>query len=63
MAEESYPKRRNRIPVSCAPCRLRKLKCDRSRPNCGSCMRRGIIDLCIYEEKSRLQKYENSDIK
>ncbi|KAI3324327.1 hypothetical protein HD806DRAFT_494753 [Xylariaceae sp. AK1471] len=44
------PKRvekRNRPPVSCEPCRTRKLKCNRSLP-CESCIRRNKVSLCHY---------------
>lgn len=39
--EEQYRvvRKRNRVPLSCYPCRTRKLKCDRSHP-CGNCVRR-----------------------
>lgn len=39
--EEQYRvvRKRNRVPLSCYPCRSRKLKCDRSHP-CGNCVRR-----------------------
>ena len=40
-------KKRNRIPVSCAPCRTRRSKCDRSHP-CGACEKRGEGHLCNY---------------
>jgi hypothetical protein len=40
-------RKRNRIPLSCAPCRHRKLKCDRTVP-CENCTRRGDVDGCTY---------------
>ncbi|KAJ9156179.1 Zn 2cys6 transcription factor [Pleurostoma richardsiae] len=40
--------KRSRQPVSCAPCRARKLKCDRQQPCCGACARRGDADSCRF---------------
>ncbi|RMZ87304.1 hypothetical protein DV736_g5473, partial [Chaetothyriales sp. CBS 134916] len=40
-------KRRNRIPVSCGPCRTRRSKCDRNLP-CSACDKRGEGHLCNY---------------
>ncbi|RPA92007.1 hypothetical protein L873DRAFT_1711756 [Choiromyces venosus 120613-1] len=40
-------KKRNRVPLSCAPCRNRKLKCNRSHP-CENCIRRGDPSTCTY---------------
>ncbi|KAK8107275.1 uncharacterized protein PG998_009288 [Apiospora kogelbergensis] len=39
--------KRNRPPVSCEPCRTRKLKCNRSLP-CDTCNKRGKSSLCVY---------------
>ncbi|KAK3944185.1 fungal-specific transcription factor domain-containing protein [Diplogelasinospora grovesii] len=51
----SGPPKRTRVLLSCAPCRVSKLKCDRQQP-CGHCTRRGRIDGCAYAprpQKSR----------
>ncbi|CUS07695.1 unnamed protein product [Tuber aestivum] len=40
-------RKRNRVPLSCAPCRNRKLKCNRSHP-CENCTRRGDPSTCTY---------------
>ncbi|KAI5809904.1 fungal-specific transcription factor domain-containing protein [Peziza echinospora] len=40
-------KRRNRVPVSCGPCRSRKMKCDRHLP-CQNCVKRDSADACSY---------------
>ncbi|KAL1976503.1 hypothetical protein VTN31DRAFT_2785 [Thermomyces dupontii] len=40
-------RKRNRIPLSCAPCRQRKLKCNRSHP-CENCVKRGDTLSCTY---------------
>jgi hypothetical protein len=41
-----------RLPISCEPCRARKIRCSRTRSSpgaCGSCLRRGISpSRCIY---------------
>ncbi|PNS18573.1 hypothetical protein CAC42_5112 [Sphaceloma murrayae] len=40
-------RKRNRVPLSCAPCRHRKLKCNRGHP-CDNCTKRGDIPSCTY---------------
>ncbi|KIX01600.1 uncharacterized protein Z518_09326 [Rhinocladiella mackenziei CBS 650.93] len=40
-------RKRNRIPLSCAPCRHRKLKCNRQSP-CDNCTKRGDSGSCAY---------------
>src|SRR5690242_7041064 len=42
-------RKRNRVPLSCYPCRTRKLKCDRSHP-CSNCLKREGNDTlgCSY---------------
>lgn len=40
--------KRARQPLSCQPCRSRKLKCDRKHPACGSCFGRGDESSCSY---------------
>lgn len=39
--------RLNRLPISCLECRKRKQKCDRGRPTCGQCIKRGVQ--CAYD--------------
>lgn len=41
-------KTRNRIPLSCSVCRNRKVKCDKNRPHCNSCVKTGYKHLCHY---------------
>ncbi|OJD15239.1 hypothetical protein AJ78_04503 [Emergomyces pasteurianus Ep9510] len=36
-----------RVPLSCGPCRTRKLKCNRQQP-CHNCISRGHDDLCVF---------------
>ncbi|KAF8432606.1 fungal-specific transcription factor domain-containing protein [Terfezia claveryi] len=40
-------KKRNRIPVSCGPCRNRKLRCNRHTP-CENCIKRNDVESCSY---------------
>lgn len=37
-----------RQPVSCEPCRRRKIKCSRERAPCSTCRRRQCPESCIY---------------
>ncbi|OLN82212.1 putative transcriptional regulatory protein C1F7.11c 5 [Colletotrichum chlorophyti] len=39
--------KRNRPPVSCLACRVRKLRCDRAQP-CGACSKRGDAHACKF---------------
>ncbi|KAK7213851.1 hypothetical protein V2G26_021029 [Clonostachys chloroleuca] len=40
-------RRRDKVQLSCDPCRHRKLRCDRQHP-CGTCSRRAITNSCNY---------------
>ncbi|GMM37739.1 Hap1 protein [Saccharomycopsis crataegensis] len=42
-------KSRHRIPTSCNVCRKKKVKCDKLRPFCGSCIRSSSCNSCHYE--------------
>lgn len=42
------PRRRHRVPISCKPCRTRKLKCSKQSP-CDNCAKRGDEHNCTYE--------------
>lgn len=45
--------RARRLPVSCEPCRIRKIKCPRDATPCGTCQRRGIsAQACQYAKRS-----------
>jgi hypothetical protein len=48
-------RKRNRIPLSCAPCRHRKLKCNRQSP-CDNCTKRGDISSCTYAAPAARKK-------
>lgn len=42
-------RKRNRTSISCAPCRNRKVLCDRGKP-CSACTRMKLADKCVYVE-------------
>ncbi|KAJ6129593.1 hypothetical protein N7512_002373 [Penicillium capsulatum] len=48
-------RKRNRVPLSCAPCRNRKLKCNRSHP-CENCVKRGDAASCSYAQANSRRK-------
>ena len=59
-SESSQPpqpsrQKRTRILLSCAPCRVSKLKCDRGSP-CGQCQKKDREDLCQYAPKPEKRK-------
>ncbi|KAL1967840.1 hypothetical protein VTN77DRAFT_2529 [Rasamsonia byssochlamydoides] len=50
-----------RLPISCEPCRKRKIKCPRDRRPCQTCIRRGLHpDECIYLGRPRLSSEQTS---
>ncbi|KAH8646378.1 fungal-specific transcription factor domain-containing protein [Tricladium varicosporioides] len=55
----THPQKRNRLSVSCNHCRIRKLKCSRTRP-CDSCLRTGDSDTCLYAPQPTRQKNDDS---
>ncbi|EXJ57241.1 hypothetical protein A1O7_07588 [Cladophialophora yegresii CBS 114405] len=52
-------RKRNRIPLSCAPCRHRKLKCNRQSP-CDNCTKRGDTASCTYAAPAARKKGNHS---
>ncbi|EON62028.1 hypothetical protein W97_01247 [Coniosporium apollinis CBS 100218] len=52
-------RKRNRVPLSCAPCRHRKLKCDRGHP-CDNCTKRGDASSCSYASPGNRKKSQVS---
>ncbi|KAJ5591872.1 uncharacterized protein N7459_002241 [Penicillium hispanicum] len=48
-------RKRNRVPLSCAPCRNRKLKCNRTHP-CENCVKRGDAASCSYAQAGARKK-------
>lgn len=61
--EENYRvvRRRNRIPLSCHPCRTRKLKCNRGHPFCDNCVKRGDTQSCVYAAPTSRKKPQGSN--
>ncbi|TVY38920.1 Fusarisetin A cluster transcription factor [Lachnellula occidentalis] len=51
-------RKRNRVPLSCGPCRHRKLKCNRSHP-CENCIRRGDASSCSYSAPGTRKKNQS----
>ncbi|KAN0082228.1 hypothetical protein V8E54_003526 [Elaphomyces granulatus] len=50
-----------RLPISCEPCRKRKIKCPRDRRPCQTCLRRGLhADECVYLGRPRLSSEQAS---
>ncbi|KAI9882927.1 MAG: hypothetical protein M1823_005329 [Watsoniomyces obsoletus] len=52
-------RKRNRIPLSCGPCRHRKLKCNRSNP-CENCIKRGDASSCSYAAPTSRRRNQSS---
>ncbi|KAJ6131552.1 hypothetical protein N7523_001258 [Penicillium sp. IBT 18751x] len=52
--------KRNRPPVSCEPCRTRKLKCNREQP-CDSCFKRKRQSTCHYAANAERNKPKASN--
>ncbi|KAG0154531.1 hypothetical protein PDIDSM_99 [Penicillium digitatum] len=48
-------RKRNRVPLSCGPCRHRKLKCNRTNP-CENCIKRGDAASCNYAQPNSRKK-------
>ncbi|KAJ5254149.1 hypothetical protein N7524_011329 [Penicillium chrysogenum] len=48
-------RKRNRVPLSCGPCRHRKLKCNRTHP-CENCVKRGDAASCNYAQPNSRKK-------
>lgn len=45
-------RKRNRQALNCNMCRARKVQCDRRRPACTACIKRGTAGECKWEDKS-----------
>ncbi|EEQ34777.1 hypothetical protein McanCB56680_000134 [Microsporum canis] len=52
-------RKRNRVPVSCAPCRNRKLKCNRAMP-CENCVKRDDASACSYAQSTSRRRHQNN---
>ncbi|CAR30911.1 ZYRO0E05412p [Zygosaccharomyces rouxii] len=57
-AANKMKRKRNRIPLSCTICRKRKVKCDKTRPNCEQCSKTGVAHLCHYMEQTWAEEAE-----
>lgn len=48
---DSKKRKRNRQALNCNMCRARKVQCDRRRPACTACIKRGTAGECKWEDK------------
>jgi Fungal specific transcription factor domain/Fungal Zn(2)-Cys(6) binuclear cluster domain len=51
--------KRNRQPLSCNPCRSRKLRCDRQHP-CETCVKRNEESSCTYTKQQQTNTKDNA---
>lgn len=45
----------------CVRCRVKKTKCDKSRPSCSSCVKGGVEATCVYDMDETASAEEHSD--
>ena len=50
------PHKRNRTQLSCTNCRQAKLKCDRQKPHCLQCEKKGRASLCSFPSPAARKK-------
>ncbi|KAF4962518.1 hypothetical protein FSARC_9412 [Fusarium sarcochroum] len=62
-ATDTHRVTRNRKSVSCTICQKRKSKCDRVKPSCGACVKRGDPNACVYGEASVLAGRQEMQLK
>lgn len=62
-ATDTHKVTRNRKPVSCTICQKRKSKCDRAKPSCSACHRRGEPNACFYGDTSLLRGNQEMQLK
>ncbi|KAJ9422066.1 hypothetical protein QL093DRAFT_2037309 [Fusarium oxysporum] len=62
-ATDSHKVTRNRKPVSCMACQKRKSKCDRGKPSCGACHKRGDPRSCVYGDANVFADKEEMQLK
>ncbi|VZI21881.1 unnamed protein product [Fusarium fujikuroi] len=62
-ATDNHKVTRNRKPVSCIACQKRKSKCDRGKPSCGACHKRGDPRLCVYGDANGFADKEEMQLK
>jgi hypothetical protein len=53
---KQLPHKRNRTQLSCTNCRQAKLKCDRQKPNCSQCVKKGRASLCTFPSPATRRK-------
>lgn len=61
MNSQRQKKRRNRKPVSCWPCRERKVHCDQASP-CATCRRRGHVHICRLHRPEQLTSEDSQSL-
>lgn len=54
-------RKRNRIPRTCFYCRQKKIKCDKKKPHCTSCIKNNTTAYCHYKQDKQLLKDTWSD--
>ncbi|RDW61102.1 hypothetical protein BP6252_12485 [Coleophoma cylindrospora] len=57
------PRKRQRVPVACRPCRERKTRCTGERPFCSACVRRSLQGACDYEDGPPKPQKHINDLK
>lgn len=61
MNSQRQKKHRNRKPVSCWPCRERKVRCDQASP-CATCRRRGHVHICRLRRPEHLTSQDSQSL-
>jgi hypothetical protein len=56
LSSTQAPQKRNRTGLSCTHCRHAKLKCDRKRPSCSQCTKKGRASLCTFPSPAARRK-------
>ncbi|KAF4453514.1 hypothetical protein F53441_3845 [Fusarium austroafricanum] len=62
-ATDTHKVTRNRKPVSCTICQKRKSKCDRAKPSCGTCHKRGDPEACAYGDAGAFSDKQDMQLK
>jgi hypothetical protein len=55
-SSKQAPHKRNRTQLSCTNCRQAKLKCDRQKPYCSQCEKKGRASLCSFPSPAARRK-------
>jgi hypothetical protein len=56
LPSKQAPHKRNRTQLSCTNCRQAKLKCDRQKPYCSQCEKKGRASLCSFPSPAARRK-------